>query len=130
MTDSIFTKIVKGEVPARVVYEDAGHLAFLNIKPDRAGHLLVVPKQQVDKFYEMADGDLAGLIVVAKKIATALERASGGLRTKVEIVGIDVPHVHVHLLPLVGQGGKDADNKLYGKTPDEIQAAIVEELKK
>lgn len=122
MADSVFTKIIKGELPARKVYEDYQTLAILTIEPDTAGHLLVIPKKQVDKFYEMTNEEFADLMTTTKKIAIGLEKASG-LRTILKIIGTDVAHVHVHLIPL-----RDGKNKLAGKNLDEIRAAIMEEL--
>lgn len=118
MEDSVFTKIIKGELPSNKVYEDDYSIAFLTIEPDAPGHLLVVPKKQIDKFYEMSDEDFSQLMVVVKKIAIGLEKASG-LRTVLQIIGTDVPHVHVHLIPL-----RDGDNKLAGKPAEEIAETI------
>ena len=130
MKESVFTKIINLELPARFVFEDDFAVAFLNNNPDRAGHLLVVPKLQIDKFYEMTDEDFAKLMTATKKVAAALEKASG-LRTKLEIVGIDVPHVHVHLKPLLNHGEfKESDNKLFGLTADDVQEKVVGEVAK
>lgn len=118
MIDSVFTKIIKGEIPSNKVYEDDKIIAILDVEPEAPGHILVVPKQQVDKFYEMNDEDFSGLMIVAKKIAAALEKASG-LRTIMKIIGTDVPHVHIHLIPL-----RDGNNKLSGKTPIEVAESI------
>lgn len=120
MEDSVFTKIIKGELPSNKVYEDEFAIAILTIEPDAPGHLLVIPKKQTDKFYEMSDEDFSRLMVLVKKIAIGLEKASG-LRTIMQVIGTDVPHVHIHLVPL-----RDGDNKLSSKSPEEI----VEEIKK
>lgn len=123
MQDSVFTKIIKDELPSNKVYEDDFTVTILTIDPEAAGHLLVIPKKQIDKFYDMTDEDFSRLMVVSKKIAPALERASG-LRTILKIIGTDVPHVHVHLAPL-REGGM---NKLVDKTPEEIAEAVKREL--
>ncbi len=98
MEDSVFTKIIKGDIPADKVYEDAKNLAFLDIDPDTVGHILVVPKAQVDKFYELTDDDYQSLMAAAKLIATAMDHAFG-TRTLLRIIGTDVPHTHIHLTP-------------------------------
>lgn len=122
MADSIFTKIINNEIPANKVYEDSFAIVILDIEPEAPGHLLVIPKKQVDKFYEMTDEDFSKLTALTKKIASKLERASG-LRTVLKIVGTDVPHVHIHLTPL-----RDGENKLVGKTLEEIAEIIKEEI--
>ncbi|MCL2094661.1 HIT domain-containing protein [Candidatus Saccharibacteria bacterium] len=99
MEESVFTKIIKGEIPAYKVYEDEAVVAFLDIMPETAGHVLVVPKVQVDKFYELADEDYVALWRAVKKVAAGMERAFGA-RTLVKVIGTDVPHAHVHLMPL------------------------------
>lgn len=123
---TIFTKIINGEIPSRKVYQDDFAVAFLDIDQKRAGHLLVVPRTEIDKFYEMTDEDFAHLAVVAKKLAAALEKATGQ-RTKLQIIGIDVPHTHIHLVPM----GEDVtQNKLYGKSEDEIAEKLRKEIER
>jgi len=118
---TIFTNIINNEIPSRKVYEDDFAVAFLDITQKTPGHMLVVPRIEVDKFYEMEDEDFAKLMVVAKKLATVLEKATG-LRTKLEIIGVDVPHVHIHLTSL-GEG-----NKLKGMSEDEIAESLRKSL--
>ena len=98
MQDSIFTKIIKGEIPAHKIYEDNKTLAFLDIRPETPGHVLVIPKVQVDKFYDLSDEDYQVLFLAVKKIAAHMEQALGA-RVMSKIIGTEVPHAHVHLFP-------------------------------
>lgn len=96
--ESVFTKIVKGEIPCYKIYEDEKTLAFLDIHPESMGHTLVIPKVQVDKVYELSDDDYAALFSTVKKVAQRMEKVLG-VRTLIKVVGTDVPHAHVHLMP-------------------------------
>lgn len=95
---SVFTKIIKGEIPCYKVYEDAKTLAFLDINPETRGHVLVVPKVEVDKIYELNDADWVDLWATVKKVALRMEEVFGS-RTLMKVIGTDVPHAHVHLVP-------------------------------
>jgi len=97
---SIFTRIVAGEIPAHKLREDDRFLAFLDIRPIRAGHTLVIPKQEIDELFELPDDLLGDLFVFAKPIAAAIKAESGAARVGVAVVGVEVPHAHVHLVPL------------------------------
>jgi len=99
LEDSIFTKIIKGEIPSHKIYEDDKTCAFLDIRPVQPGHVLVVPKAQIGKFYDLSDEDLAALFLVAKKVAKHMEKTLGK-RITVQIEGFDMPdHAHVKLIP-------------------------------
>ncbi len=98
MEDSIFTKIIKGEIPSDKIYEDDQTLAFLDIMPDEEGHTLVVPKKQVDKIYELDNETYTHLWLVAKKIAKHYEQTLDR-RVIFQVVGVDVPHAHIHVIP-------------------------------
>ena len=93
---SIFTQIIKGEIPAYKIYEDDKTLAFLDIHPETKGHTLVVPKKEVDKIYDLEDEDYQALMATVKKLSKHLEKQLGA-RTLWKVVGTDVPHAHVHL---------------------------------
>ncbi len=97
---SIFTRIVAGEIPAHRLREDDRFLAFLDIRPIRAGHTLVIPKQEIDHLWDLPDDLLGDLFVFAKPIAAAIKAETGAARVGVAVVGIEVPHAHVHLVPL------------------------------
>ena len=97
---SLFTKIVEGEIPAYKVAENDKYLAFLDIMPLVEGHVLVIPKQEVDYVFDLEDDVLAGLHIFAKKVAKALDTVIPCSRIGVAIIGLEVPHTHVHLVPL------------------------------
>jgi histidine triad (HIT) family protein len=99
MQDSVFTKIIKGEIPSYKVYEDAKTFAFLDIEPYFPGHTLVVPKLQVDKFDDLPDEDYRALFEAVRKITRQLKSKLGTERAIVQIFGFDVPHAHVHIMP-------------------------------
>jgi histidine triad (HIT) family protein len=99
MEDSIFTKIIKGEIPASKIYEDDRTLAFLDVKPARTGHTLVVTKVQVDQYLDLSDEDYDALWKTVRLVARQLKAKLHVDRVAVNIVGIDVPHTHVHLIP-------------------------------
>ncbi len=96
---SIFTKIIKGEVPSYKVYEDERTFAFLDISPETPGHVLVVTKVEVDKIYELPDEDYRALWETVRKLAEHMDQVLGE-RVLIKVVGTDVPHAHVHLMPL------------------------------
>lgn len=95
---SIFTKIIKGEIPCYKIYEDDKTFAFLDINPETKGHTLVVPKTEIDKIYELPDDDYSALMATVKKLAQHMEQVLGQ-RTLMKVIGTDVPHAHVHLMP-------------------------------
>lgn len=95
---SIFTKIINGEIPCYKIYEDDKTLAFLDIHPETEGHTLVVPKNEVDKIYDLPEEDYQALMSTVKKISSHMEKILG-TRILWKVIGTDVPHAHVHLLP-------------------------------
>jgi len=97
---TIFTKIIQREIPAEIVAEDEHYIAFLDIMPLTKGHVLVVPKVEVDYIFDLEDDVLAGLHVFAKKVARAIEKNIKCTRIGVAVIGLEVPHVHIHLVPL------------------------------
>jgi histidine triad (HIT) family protein len=100
MADSVFTKIIKGEIPAEKVYEDDKNIAFLTIKPIQPGHTLVVPKVQVDHLWDLNDEDYLSLMQATKKVASRLRQVLGKKRVGVKVEGFEVPHAHIHLIPM------------------------------
>ena len=96
---SIFSKIIAGEIPSYKIYEDDKTYAFLDINPESKGHTLVVPKVEVDKIYELSEEDWEALWAAVKKVASHMEEVSGR-RTLMKVIGTDVPHAHVHLMPM------------------------------
>ena len=97
---SIFSRIVAREIPAHIVAEDENFLAFLDINPLMQGHTLVIPKQEVDYIFDLEDEVLAGLHIFAKKVARAIEAVVTCERIGVTVIGLEVPHAHVHLIPI------------------------------
>jgi histidine triad (HIT) family protein len=97
---TIFTKIINGDIPAYKIEEDDNYLAFLDINPLTPGHVLVVPKREEDYIFNLEDEELSGLIVFAKKVAAALKQAVPCKRIGVTVIGLEVPHTHIHLIPI------------------------------
>lgn len=97
---SIFTKIVNGEIPAYKVAEDDNYLAFLDVNPNAKGHTLCIPKQEIDKIFDMEEEQYLGLMKFSRKVAKALEKTVPCKRVGMSVIGLEVPHTHVHLIPL------------------------------
>ena len=97
---SIFTKIINGEIPAYKIAEDDKFLAFLDVNPNAKGHTLCIPKQEINKIFDMDESLYLELMQFSRKIAIALEKAVDCKRVGMAVVGLEVPHVHVHLIPL------------------------------
>jgi histidine triad (HIT) family protein len=98
MEDSVFTKIIKGEIPSLKVFEDTKTLAFVPLHPIAKGHVLVVPKLQIDQFFDLPGEDYLALMETVKKVAKRMKDALGTTRIGLQIMGLDVPHVHVHVI--------------------------------
>ena len=97
---SIFTKIVNGEIPSYKIAEDENYLAFLDVNPNTTGHTLCIPKQEINKIFDMEEDLYLGLMKFSRKVAKAVEKTVECKRIGVAVVGLEVPHVHVHLIPL------------------------------
>ena len=97
---SIFTKIIKGEIPCYKLAEDDNFFAFLDINPNAKGHTLVVPKKEVDKIFNLDQETYEGLMLFSRKVALAIEKSVTCKRVGMTVIGLEVPHVHVHLIPL------------------------------
>lgn len=121
---SIFSKIIRGEIPAHKVYEDDMTLAFLDIHPKTEGHVLVVPKVEVDEFQDLSDEDYKALMVTVKKVAKRLKQVYPEKRIGMNIFGIDVPHVHVHVFPF-GSTAEYSIGQHLDTEPDHEQLAAV-----
>lgn len=128
---SIFTKIIQGEIPSYKIKEDEHFLAFLDAFPIAKGHVLVIPKVEVDKLYDLEDDLLSQYLVFAKPIAKALEKAFPCERVGMSVVGLEVPHAHLHLLPINGMSDLNFTKEKLKFSPDEmkaIQEKIIENL--
>jgi histidine triad (HIT) family protein len=108
---SIFTRIINREIPAYIVAEDENHLAFLDIFPVAEGHVLVVPKKEVDKIFDLDEEDYLALMRFARKVAKAMEPVFDVNRIGMAVIGLEVPHVHVHLVPINRMSDMDFSNK-------------------
>ena len=119
---SIFTKIINGEIPSYKVAEDENYYAFLDISPLQKGHTLVVPKREEDYLFDLTDEELAGLMVFAKKVAKAIKKSIPCKRVGVAVLGLDVPHAHVHLVPLVEGNDLNFSNQKKQFPKEEMEA--------
>ena len=97
---TIFTKIINGEIPSYKIAEDENYYAFLDINPNAKGHALVIPKQEVNKIFDLDEATYSGLMSFAYRVAKALEKSVVCKRIGMSVVGLEVPHVHVHLIPI------------------------------
>ncbi|MFM2265275.1 MAG: hypothetical protein RLZ77_695 [Bacteroidota bacterium] len=118
---SIFTKIVAGEIPCYRIAEDENYLAFLDVNPNAKGHTLCIPKQEINKLFDLDDQAYLGLMAFAKKVAVALEKTVACKRIGMAVVGLEVPHAHVHLIPLNEMDEMRFQNKV-SLTPEEFTA--------
>ena len=118
---SIFTKIVNGEIPCYKIAEDEKYLAFLDVNPNAIGHTLCIPKQEIDKIFDLDDALYLGLMHFSKKIAIALEKAVPCKRIGMSVIGLEVPHAHVHLIPLNAMDEIRFHNKV-SLTKEEFEA--------
>jgi histidine triad (HIT) family protein len=124
---SIFTRIVNREIPAHILREDDDFLAFLDVRPIRAGHTLVIPKPEIDDVFDLPDELLSRLFVFARPVANAIRETTGAQRVGAAILGIEVPHAHVHLVPIDEIG--DLDFRKARPADDADLAAMAERIR-
>ncbi len=124
---SIFSRIIAGEIPSYKVAEDENYYAFLDINPLTEGHTLVVPKKEVDYLFDLDDSTLAGMILFAKKVARKIEKEIDCKRVAVVVLGLEVPHAHIHLIPIQSEEDVDFHREKLRLSPEEFQA-IAEKL--
>lgn len=117
---TIFSRIVAGEIPSYKVAEDDRYYAFLDINPLAKGHTLVIPKQEVDYLYDLDDETLKGMIVFAKQIAQKIKAYSGCKRVATVVLGLEVPHAHIHLIPINSEKDVDFNREKLNLTPEEF----------
>ncbi len=122
---SIFTKIVNGEIPCYKIAEDANFLAFLDVNPNAKGHTLCIPKQEIDELFEIDDDLYLGLMLFSKKIASALKKKVPCKRIGMAAIGLEVPHAHIHLIPLNEMDEMRFQNKVT-LTKEEFEALAKE----
>jgi Diadenosine tetraphosphate (Ap4A) hydrolase and other HIT family hydrolases len=119
---SIFTRIINGEIPCYKVAEDERYFAFLDINPLKAGHTLVVPKQETDYIFDLSDESLAGLILFSKKVAKGIRSAYPCNRIGVAVLGLEIPHAHIHLVPMDSMEDINFKNPKLKFTPEEFKS--------
>jgi histidine triad (HIT) family protein len=130
---TIFSRIIKGEIPCYKIAENERFFSFLDINPLARGHVLVVPKKETDYLFDLDDSDLSEMIVFAKKIALAIEKAVPCKRIGVAVIGLEVPHAHIHLVPLNSMNDINFSNPKLKLPPEELEsiaASIRKELDK
>lgn len=128
---TIFSRIIAGEIPCYKVAENDKFFAFLDINPVNWGHTLVVPKKEEDYIFDISDEDLAEMMVFAKKVAKGIKKALPCRKVGVTVLGLEVPHAHIHLVPLQKEGDMDFKSKIDNPDPEkmkEICAAIASNI--
>lgn len=118
---TIFSKIIAGEIPSYKVAEDDKFYAFLDINPVQWGHTLVVPKQETDYLFDIDDSLLAEMMVFTKKVATAIKKAIPCTKVGMAVLGLEVPHAHIHLIPIKTEGDMDFRNKVKDPSPEKMK---------
>jgi histidine triad (HIT) family protein len=124
---SIFSRIVAREIPAHIVREDDDFLAFLDVRPIREGHTLVIPKAEIPDVFDVPDPILSGLLPFARPVARAIQELTGARRVGMAVVGLEVPHAHIHLIPI--DGLHDIDFRRAQPAADEDLAATAERIR-
>lgn len=118
---TIFSKIIAGEIPSYKIAENEKFFAFLDIFPLREGHVLVVPKIETDKFFDLPDEFLSDMLLFAKPIAKAIERSFNCNRCGIEVVGLEVPHAHMHLIPINSANDLNFTKEKLKMTPEQMK---------
>ena len=127
--ETIFTKIIKGEIPCHKIAENDDYFAFLDIRPTSKGHTLVIPKIQNDYIFDLSDEQLTGLMLFSKKIAKALKIAIPCERIGIKVIGLEVPHTHIHLIPIKVEGDMNHGKEILKFTESEFKE-IAETIRK
>ena len=127
---SIFTRIVAREIPAHILHEDSDFLAFLDVRPIREGHSLVISKAEVPDVFDLPESLLAGLLPFARPVARAIQQVTQATRVGIAVIGLEVPHAHLHLVPIDGlhdldfRRARPADDEDLAATAERIRAAL------
>ena len=117
---SIFSRIVAGEIPCYKVAEDDKYFAFLDINPLAKGHTLVIPKQEVDYYFDLDDDTLAGMTIFAKRVAHKIKEQTGCKKVAMVVLGLEVAHAHIHLIPMNSENDVDFRREKLNLTPEEF----------
>ena len=128
---TIFSRIVKGEIPCYKIAENEQFFAFMDINPVAVGHTLVIPKREDDYIFNLEDDEIGAMMVFAKKVAKAVEKAVPCKRIGVAVIGLEVPHAHIHLIPITQEGDMDFKKEHVHLSEEEfleVQRRIVEQL--
>jgi histidine triad (HIT) family protein len=125
---SIFTRIVRGEIPCYKIAENDKFLAFLDINPLAAGHTLVIPKKETDYIFDLEDDIIGEMMVFAKKVALAIDQSVSCKRVGIAVLGLEVPHAHIHLIPINNLGDINFGNPKLNFTPEEYKS-IAEKIR-
>lgn len=123
---SIFSRIIAGEIPSYKVAEDERYYAFLDINPLTKGHTLIVPKKEIDYLFDLDDETLSGMILFAKTVAKKIKRKIACSRVAVVVLGLEVPHAHIHLIPIQSEKDVDFTREKLKLTPEEFQKIAAE----
>lgn len=129
---TIFSKIIAGEIPCYKIAENDEFFAFLDINPVNWGHTLIVPKKETDYIFDISDDELGRMMIFSKKVAGAIREALPCRKVGVTVLGLEVPHAHIHLVPLKNEGNMNFNNKIDNPDPEkmkQIAAAIREKIK-
>lgn len=118
---TLFSRIIAGEIPCYKVWEDEQFFAFLDINPVQWGHTLVVPKREQDYIFDIADGELAAMSQFTAKVARGIKEAIPCRKVGVAVIGLEVPHAHVHLIPLKEEGDMDFSKKISDPSPEKMK---------
>ena len=119
--NTIFCKIIAGEIPCNKIAENDEFFAFLDINPVSKGHTLVIPKKEIDYIFDIDDDELGRMMIFAKKIAIAIRKAIPCVRVGVAVMGLEVPHAHIHLIPIAKESDMHFGNPKQKTTPDELK---------
>lgn len=125
---SLFSKIINGEIPCHKIAENQDYFAFLDINPVKIGHTLVVPKREVDYIFDLTDEELSGIHVFAKQVAAAIKEAYPCNRIGITVIGLEVPHAHIHLIPINALHDMSFEKPKMHPTSDEL-AEIAEKIR-
>ena len=118
---TIFSRIIAGELPSYKIAEDEKFFAFLDINPITWGHTLIVPKQETDYFFDLDDPQLGDMMIFAKRVAGAIKEAIPCKKVGMAVLGLEVPHAHIHLVPLKNEGDMDFKNKIENPSPEKMK---------
>ena len=122
---TIFSKIIKGDIPCYKIAEDDRFFAFLDINPVNWGHTLVVPKQETDYIFDLSDDEIGEMMKFAKRVAKGIKEAVPCRKVGMAVLGLEVPHAHIHLIPLTNEGDMDFKNKVENPDPERMELTAV-----